>query len=57
MQHRQGPAEALRMGGDLQRATGIAGHDRIGAGVEQIAGLALAELCGGLGLDQVVDAR
>ena len=36
---------------------GLAGGDRLGARVEQVARLALAQLGRGLGLDQVVDPR
>jgi len=41
---------------DLQRAAGIGGGDGVGAGVEQVARLALAELGGGLGVQDVPDA-
>src|SRR3954447_6131670 len=47
--------QTLRMRGDLEHAAGIGGRHRLGAGVEQVLGLALAELLGGLGLHEVVD--
>ena len=38
------PAQALRVRGDLERAAGVGGGDRVGAGGQQVARLALAEL-------------
>ena len=38
---------------DLEGAAGIAGHDRLGAGVEQVARLSLAELRGIPGIELV----
>src|SRR4051794_2446199 len=49
--------EPARVGGDLQRAAGVARGDPLGAGVDQVARFALAQFGGRLGLDQFVDAR
>jgi hypothetical protein len=39
----KGPPQPLRMRRDLQRAAGVAGRHGLGAGVEEVAGLVLAE--------------
>src|SRR3954452_12086131 len=57
VQHRQAVPQPLRVRGDLDRAPRVRGHHRLGAGGQQVARLALAELGGRLGLHEVVDAR
>ena len=51
------PPRALAVGGDLQRAARVARDHSLGAGGQQVASLALAELGRRLGLEHVVDAR
>src|SRR5690606_25936350 len=55
--HRYGPAHPLETCADLQQAARVAAHEHGGAGGENVLRLALAELRGRFGLDQVVDAR
>src|SRR3954470_178410 len=56
VQHRHLVAEPLCVGGDLDRTPGVRrGHD-LRAGLEQVARLAAAQLGGGVGLHEVVDA-
>ena len=57
VEHRQRAAEPLGVRRDLQRAARVSGRHGLGARVEQVARLALAQLGRGLGLDQVVDPR
>src|SRR4051812_9686149 len=57
VQHRHPVAEPLRMRGYLDRAARVRSHDGLGAGAEQVARLAPAEVGGGVGLHGVVDAR
>ena len=47
---------ALGVGGDLEGAAGVAGHDGGGAGGGEVGHLAAAELGGRLGFEQVVEA-
>jgi Fe-S oxidoreductase len=56
VQHGEGLAQALGVRRDLQRAAGVPGHDGLSPRVEEVAGLALAQLGCGLRLHQVVDA-
>ena len=44
--------ELAGRGGDLQHAPGVGGGHGLGAGAEQVLGLALPELLGGVGLEQ-----
>ena len=41
---------------DLEQAAGVGGDDGLGVGREQVADLAVGELIGGFGVEQVVDA-
>src|SRR3954454_18518332 len=56
VQHGHAVPEPLGVGGDLDRAAGVGRGHHFGAGVEQVARLAPAEVGGGVGLHQVVDA-
>lgn len=40
----------------LEEAAGVGGDDSLGVGVEEVANFAVAELLGGLRLEEVVDA-
>src|SRR5689334_19025121 len=57
VKHAQRLSHLLAHGGDLDRASGVAGGDRVRACGEQVLDLAAPELAGGLGIQQVVDTR
>src|SRR5829696_764338 len=55
MERGGGAARAPERGRDLDEAAGVAARVGVGAGVEHVPGLAVAEVRGRLGLDDVVD--
>src|SRR5688572_9610928 len=57
MHDAHGATGGLEAGGDLKETPRIAGDDDLRVGFEDVLDLPIAQLCCGLRLDQVVDAR